>query len=371
MFRLLIYILPIILLFACSKEEDTLTLPTSNDYAQGYAFEERDNYKIVEVRNPWDTLKVLQRYILLPKGEEIPQEIPQGVIIHTPVERAVVYGSIHCGMIKELGNFDAIAGICDVHYNADADLKKRVTEGSVADLGSSFLPDVEKIVSLSPEIIIVSSYEDKGEDKVSNLGIPVVEMTDYMESSPLGRTEWLKFMAMLFDKDEVADSLFKITEVEYKRLAELGRRAENKPTLFCELKTGGVWYQPGGESYMAQLYRDAGIDYLWKDNKDKGSISLSFEDVFAKASKADLWLIKYATERDKTLSSLTKEYAPYEYFKPYLNKSVWAVNALKVPFYEEMPLYPHYILRDLMIVAHPEMFSEIDTTRYYKRMTDE
>lgn len=371
MFRLLIYILPIIFLLSCSNKEESLTLPPSNDYARGYAFEERDNYKVVEVCNPWDTLKVLQRYILLPKGEKIPQDIPQGVIIRTPVERTAVYGSVHCAMIKELGNFDAIVGICDINYNADADLKKRVIEGLVADLGSSFLPDVEKIVSLSPEIIIVSAYEDKGEDKVSNLGIPVVEMTDYMESSPLGRTEWLKFMAMLFDKEEVADSLFKTTEFEYNRLAELGRSSVNKPSLFCELKTGGVWYQPGGRSYMAQLYHDAGIEYLWNDNKDKGSISLSFEDVFARASKADLWFIKYAAEKDKTLYSLIKEYAPYEYFKSYRNKSVWAVNALKVPFYEEMPLYPHYILRDLMIVAHPEMFPKTDTTRYYKRMTDE
>lgn len=360
------------LLLACSEEEvEYVTLSPSNDYARGYAFESRKNYKVVEIRNPWDTLKLLQRYILVPRGAEIPEGLPKGSIIRTPVKSAIVYESIHCGMIKELGVSDVIKGICDVDYNADNDLKKRVAEGSVANLGNSHLPDVEKIVSISPEIVILSAYQDRATDKVSKLGIPIIEMSDYMESTPLGRTEWLRFMSMLFEKEELADSLFKDTEKEYMKLAELGRKANNKPTLFCELKTGGVWYQPGGESYMAQLYRDAGINYLWSDNKDKGSISLSFEEVFARGVGADLWFIKYANDKDETLKSLAKKFAPYQQFSPYRNKTVWAVNSLKVPFYEEMPLYPHYVLRDLMIVAHPEMFSETDTTRYYKIMADE
>lgn len=370
--RVLIYILPIFLLLACSKAgNNNITIPTSNDYAQGFAVEVHNDYKVVEVRNPWDTLKILQRYILLPKNVDLSDEMPRGTIIRTPVERAVVYASLHCGMINELGKSDAIVGICDVHYNADDNLKSRVTNGEIADLGSSFLPDIEKIISVSPEIIILSPYKDRDEDKVSQLGIPIVEMADYMESVPLARTEWLKFISMLFDCEEVADSIFSTTKTEYLRLKELGSGVSHKPSLFCELKTGGVWYQPGGESYMAQLYRDAGIDYLWSDNSNKGSISLSFEEVFARASNADLWFIKYAEESDKTLNSLINEYALYENFKPYKSKSVWGINALKVPFYEEMPLYPHYVLRDLMIVAHPEMFEESDTTRYFKKLEDE
>ena len=371
MFRQLIYILLPLLLVACSKTAGNRTIPASNKYAQGYAVEKCDGYSVVEVRNPWDTLKVLQRYILVPKKSDLSDEMPQGVIVRTPVTSAAVYASLHCGMIKELGREGAITGICDVHYNADADLKRRVEEGEVADLGSSFLPDVEKIISISPEVIIVSPYKDKGEDKVSRLGIPIIEMADYMESVPLARTEWIKFLSMLFECEDIADSLFRSTETEYNRLAEIGRSMKEQPTLFCELKTGGVWYQPGGDSYMAQLYRDAGIDYLWSDNIDKGSISLSFEEVFARSVDADLWIMKYADERDKTLKSLKEEYPPYENFAPYKTKNVWGVNALKVSFYEEMPMYPHYVLRDLMLVAHPEMFLSSDTTRYFKKLRDE
>ena len=371
MFRRVIYILQLVVFVACSKGTSDITIPASNDYAQGYAVEKFDDYTVVEVRNPWDTLKVLQRYVLVSKNVELSDEIPDGVIVRTPVERVAVYASLHCGMIKDLGKVESIIGICDVHYNADSDLKRRVELGDVADLGSSFLPDVEKIISISPEIIIVSPYKDKGEDKVSRLGIPVVEMTDYMESVPLARTEWIKFMAMLFECEEVADSIFKATETEYNHLSEIGRGIEKKPTLFCELKTGGVWYQPGGDSYMAQLYRDAGIDYLWSDNKDKGSISLSFEEVLARGAEADLWIMKYAEEQDKTLKYLKEEYPPYQNFKPYKTKNIFGVNALKVPFYEEMPLYPQYVLRDLMLVAHPEMFLEKDTTRYFKKLQDE
>lgn len=371
MFKRVIYIFLLLILVACSKKTDDRTILHSNDYAEGYAVETFDGYTVVEVRNPWDTLEILQRYILVPKTSELSDEMPDGVVVRTPVERAAVYASLHCGMIKELRKEHTITGICDVHYNADLDLKRRVEVGEVADLGSSFLPDVEKIISIAPEVIIVSPYKDKGDDKVSRLGIPVIEMADYMESLPLARTEWIKFLSMLFECEELADSIFQATEDEYNTLAKVGRSIENRPTLLCELKTGGVWYQPGGESYMAQLYRDAGIDYLWSDNKDKGSISLSYEEVFARGAGADLWLMKYADENDKTLKSLVEEYPPYANFKPCSDKNVWGVNALKVPFYEEMPLYPHYVLRDLMLMAHPEMFLESDTTRYLKKLSDE
>ena len=371
MFRQISYILLLIVLVACSKKESDRIVHTTNTYAEGFAVEKFDGYSVVEVRNPWDTIKVLQRYILVPKSGDLCDEMPDGVVVRTPVERVAVYASLHCGMIAELGKSETIIGICDVHYNADNNLKRRVADGEVADLGSSFLPDVEKIISIAPEVIIVSSYKDKRDDKVSRLGVPMIEMADYMESVPLARTEWIKFIAMLFDCEERADSLFNKTEIEYNDLAKLGREKKNRPTLFCELKTGGVWYQPGGESYMAQLYRDAGIDYLWNDNKEKGSISLSFEEVFARGADADLWIMKYAEERDKTLKSLKEEYPPYENLGPYKAKRVWGVNALKVPFYEEMPLYPQNVLRDLMLVAHPEMFSSADTTRYFKKLKDE
>lgn len=371
MLKQLTYILFLFILISCSRVGNERTIPLSNDYAEGYAVEKFDEYTVVEVQNPWDTLKALQRYILVPKERELPNSLPEGVVVRTPVESVAVYASLHCGMIKELGKEHTITGICDVYYNADLDLKQRVERGEVADLGSSFLPDVEKIISISPEVIIVSPYKDKGDDKVSRLGIPIIEMADYMESVPLARTEWIKFMALFFECEDIADSIFNATKTEYNLLAEVGRSMKNRPTLFCELKTSGVWYQPGGDSYMAQLYYDAGMDYLWSDNSDKGSISLSYEEVFSRGAESDLWIMKYAEERDKTLKTLKEEFAPYENFASFKNKNVWGVNALKVPFYEEMPLYPHYVLRDLMLIAHPEMFAESETTRYFKKLQDE
>lgn len=364
-------LLLVVVMFACKKQEHYLTIAPSNDYAQGFAVASYDGYKVVEVRNPWDTLKVLQRYILVPKNRTIPEQIPQGAVIRTPVEKAVVFASLHCGMLSTLSRSEAIVGVCDAHYVADETLKARVATGEVVDLGSSFLPDMESMILTEPEVIILSPYEDRTEDKAMQLGVPVVEMSDYMENTPLARAEWIKFLALLFDCEQVADSIFANTLNEYESLAEIGRKMENCPTLFCELKTGGVWYQPGGESYMAQMYRDAGINYLWSDNRDKGSISLSFEEVLSKGSNANLWFIKYAEESDKSLKSLASEYAPYANFRAYKDKSVWGVNALKVPFYEEMPLYPQYVLRDLMLIAHPQLFEEGDTTRYYKRLNNE
>ncbi len=372
MSRVIIYILPLFFAVACTIGLDKKkTITVSNVYAKCFAVKEFDDFKVIEVVNPWDSATLLQRYILVPKENDIPANIPSGTIVRTPISRAAVYASLHCGMMREIGVDSTIVGVCDVHFIADKSLKERIKNGEIADMGSSFLPDVEKIISLSPEVIIVSPYQDGSYGKVEQLGIPIIEMADYMEDTPLARTEWLKFIAMLFECEDVADSIFSATETEYLRLSEIGRNVKNKPSLFCELKTGGVWYQPGGASYMAQLYRDAGINYLWSDNAEKGSISLSFEEVLMRGANADLWFIKYADEKDKTISSLLQEYAPYSNFKSCNGGNVWGVNGLKVSFYEDMPIYPHLVLRDFMIIAHPEIFSLTDTTKYYKRLKNE
>ena len=145
--------------------------------------------------------------------------------------------------------------------------------------------------------------------------------------------------------------------------------ADSRPTLFGELKTGGVWYQPCGGSYMAALYRDAGIDYLWSDTPGTGSLSLSFEEVLSRAARADLWVFKYADEtRDRRLSDLYREFAPYAEFDAFNNGGVWGCNSVKYPFFEDLAVSPDRVLRDFMLMAHPELFSADDTTCYFKRI---
>lgn len=360
-----------LLLMACGGNRnvqpysDVDSTSYSVNYADGFSINHRPGYIEVKVRDPWDTTRFLQNYILVRKDSPLPASLPEGTIVRTPVSRVAVYSSVHCSMLGRLGNLADIAGVCESHYIAIPDIKKGILENRIADLGESYAPDIEKIIDLNPDIIIASPFQNTSYGKVEKLGIPIVECSDYMEPTPLGRAEWIRFLGLFFDKELLSDSIFRETESSYLALKEKVAREAKRPTVVSEMKTGPVWYVPGGNSYMARLFADAGADYFWKDVPQTGSLSLSFESVFNKARQADFWLVKYNRAEDMTLGDLKKDYATNANFEAFKKGNVWGSNSAKVPFYEEVPLHPDYLLEDFIRIFHPGLLPG-DSLRYFK-----
>jgi iron complex transport system substrate-binding protein len=190
-----------------------------------------------------------------------------------------------------------------------------------------------------------------------------------METSPLGRAEWIRFLALFFDKQTLADSLFHETVKSYNQLKELTAHVTSRPTLLTETIYQGIWYLPGGNSYMAHIYRDAGADYLWKDDTSSGSLlALPFESVLDKAEKADFWLLKYNNPRDMTYRELAQNYPNYTFFDAFKRRNIYVCNTGKVTYYEELPIHPDYVLKDMVWIFHPELLPDYQP-RYYKKMT--
>ena len=154
-------------------------------------------------------------------------------------------------------------------------------------------------------------------------------------------------MALLFGKEVMADSIFRETEDRYLELKELAKTVTNRPTVISEKKFGSSWYMPAGDSYVAHLYNDAGADYIFKDLPGAGSTPLAFETVLDKAIHANMWLIKYNQTNDMTYKDLRTEYTPYENFDAFKNRRIYTCNTGIVPYYEEFPIHPDYLLKDL------------------------
>jgi iron complex transport system substrate-binding protein len=165
----------------------------------------------------------------------------------------------------------------------------------------------------------------------------------------------------------LADSLFRETAAYYNQLKELSTHVDRQPSVFTETIYSGVWYLPGGQSYMAHLFRDAGADYLWKDDTSTGSIALSFESVLDKAEKADFWLIKYNTPQDMTYEALKQNYPNYAFFDAFKRRNIYICNTGKVPYYEELPIHPDFVLKDMVGLFHPELLPDYQT-KYYDKM---
>ena len=370
-------------------------------------------YAEVNVANPWKAGTLLHRYILIPKGEEGDKTVTRLALqrtsgmgcttdtVRTPVERSAVFIAPHCQLMYELGCQQAIRGVCDLNYINIPDVRKRAASSgnasagnSIVDCGSSMAPDIERIIALKPEAILVSPFENSGGyGKLDKLHIPIIEAADYMESSPLGRAEWMKFYGMLFGKDKNisttaagkaseaavgkaseatlpascelrADSLFAQIEKEYLDLkAEAGKLPKGL-SILTERKTGNVWYVPGGQSTIGILLKDANARYIFSDDQHSGSLPMSPEQILAKGSQVDVWAFKYFGGAPLSQAQLLQEYDGYKALAAFSRGNIYQVDTSMVPYFELTSFHPELLLREFIILAHGERFGKL---RFYKK----
>lgn len=361
--------LVLILLISCyngntqRQQETGDTIPMK--YARLITLIQQDSFKVAILQNPWQPEKILHRYVLVGKDQTLPKNLPEGTVIRTPVNRAVVYSSVHYSLLEQIKATDCVDGVCDAEYILNPDLQAKIRSGSIHNYGSSMNPNIEQIMEQHPEILMPSPFEQSGSyGKLGKLGIPIVECADYMETSALGRAEWMRFYGMLFGKEHQTDSLFQRIETEYNRLKELASGSRQKPSLLCEMKTGANWFVPGGNSTSGQLYQDAGAQYVFAHLENSGAIPLPFEAVLEQAEDADVWLIKYNQKEPLSYRQLKQDYEPYTRFKAWKEKRIYGCNTQYIPFYEETPFQPHLLLKDLICLLHPELLPG-ERSRYF------
>lgn len=348
-------------------------------------------YAEVTIANPWKEGTLLHRYILVPKGEEGNKTVARLAMqrsagarcvtdtVRTPVENSAVFTSPHCQLLYELGCGQAIRGVCDLDYINIPDVKKRAasagnhgSSSAIVDCGSSMAPDIERIIALKPEAILVSPFENSGGyGKLDKLHIPLIEVADYMEASPLGRAEWMKFYGMLFEKSDAkdskteissskagifqskADSLFAKIEKEYLNLKAAAKKLPAGLSVLTERKTGSVWYVPGGQSTIGILLKDANARYIFSEDQHSGSLAMSPEQILAKAKNIDVWAFKYFGGKPLSRSQLLQEYAGYKSLAAFGSSRIYQVDTSREPYFEITSFHPEVLLREFILLSHP------------------
>ncbi len=338
-------------------------------YAQGYLVEKTDDYTAITLRNPWDTAQVLKKYVLVSKDKELPANLPSGILVRTPLSRVIAYSTIHCSTLEELQSIDIVKGVCESQYIDIPYIKENVANGNIPDLGIANSPDIERLILLEPEAIFSTPIQGQVYGQVEKLGIPMIETPDYMENTPLGRAEWIRFYSLFLENESFADSLYNQTVTAYLAIKEKVSSITNRPTVFTDLMYGSVWYTAGGESFMANMLHDAGANYVWKESKTSGSTPLAFETVLDKAGDANFWLMKYNQPKDMTYTQLPRENKGYANFDAYKNRNIWGCNTGRITYYEDLPIHPDYILQDFAAIFHPELFPDY-TLQYYSKLAE-
>lgn len=336
-------------------------------YAKGFTVDLYSDYKVVTVRNPWDTTKILQKYILVDKSRDLPQNLPEGIVVRTPLSEVVAYSTIHSSTLAELHKENTIKGVCEPEYISVPYVQDGVKNGTILNLGQASNPNVEKIIEVDPEAIWATPIEGQSYGNISKSGIPILETPDYMEPTPLGRAEWIRLYSLFYNNEAYADSLFNKTVQNYLAIKEKVNSTSIRPTVFSDLMYRGVWYIPGGDSFISKMYEDAGARYVWSDDKRNSSSPYPFEQVLNDAGEAQFWLIKYNKPVDLTYQRLEKEYKPYSYFEVFKLRNIYECNTNYKKYYEDLPIHPDYILKDLASVFHPELFPDY-RPKYYTKM---
>ena len=352
----------------------------ASDAAEGIDYQ----YAEAIIANPWKAGTMLHRYILIPKGKEgdktvamLARRRSMGArcttdTVRTPVESNLVFTAPHCQLLTELGCQNAITGVCDKDYINIPDIKSRAQADAkvahpIMDCGSSMQPDIERIIALHPEALLISPFENSGGyGKLDKLRIPVIETTDYMETSPLGRAEWIKLYGLLLGSSK-ADSLFSAIEKEYLQLKAEAAKLPLGLSILTERKTGNVWYVPGGKSTMGILLRDAHARYIFADDTHSGSLSMSPEQIIAKGNQVDVWAFKYFGGNALTKQDLLAEYQGYQALKAFQTGTVYETDTSCEPYFELTSFHPEILLREFIILSHPEAGDKFGKLRFYKK----
>lgn len=342
------------------------------EYARHITIVKHDGYTTAELSNPWRKDGVLHRYVLVSRKDSARMaskvSAMDGTVVYTPVGRGVMFSAPHCYLMGEIGAADAVSGVCDLNYINLPYLHKAVSEGRVADCGNGMSPSVERIVSVSPDALFVTPFEGVNYGQLANIGVPLVECADYMETSALGRAEWMKFYGMLVGREHEADSLFAVVKRNYADYSNKAMKSALRPRVITERVVGGVWYCPGGESSMGQLLCDAGVDYVFADDKHSGSLSLSPEKVIEKAATADWWLFVNSGAGNLDRNGLLTEYEGYKMIKAYREGHVLeCVPSISNPYFEQISFRPDFLLADFISWFHPELHV-LPSAHYYKLM---
>jgi iron complex transport system substrate-binding protein len=349
-------------LLSCNSKKNSATNSENTlvaKYAVGFKVTIVGNSKLVEVKQPYQNATSGYQYLLVPTGEEPPTHDETTQVITVPVENIVCTSTTHIPLLDYINETEKLIGFPTTDYISSEKMRKRIDQGKVKDLGIDKGMNIEMLYTLKPSLVMgYTMTKDLGQlKKIQELGIPVVINAEYLEKHPLGRAEWIKFMALFFGKENEADSVFAEIEKEYLNTMQLVSEAKNKPTVLSGIVYGDAWFMPGGQNYAAKLLKDAGCEYLWAFDSTNGFLQLSFESVYAKAKEADLWI---GVGSFKNLSEIKATEERYALFKPFKEQQVYSYDARKgakggSEFLELGYLRPDLILKDLVKIAHPEL----------------
>ena len=326
-------------------------------YAKGYTVKTMpDGVRLVDVADPQkdkDRMPATYHFALVPKN--VKATLPEGYTeVRVPIDRTIVMTMLQLSNFTALNAHDVVKGITGTKNLFNKDILRRVKEGDIVKIGMEGDFDPELILAANPQVIFISPFKRGGYDVIQETGITLIPHLGYKELDPLGQAEWIKYVAMFIGKEKEADKLFAEIEQRYLELKQKVAATKERPTVFSGEMHGGNWYAVGGKNHLAQIFRDAGAEYVMKDN-NTGGVPIEYEKMYATAANADYWRILNSFPGDFSYDALKASEPRNALFKAFKDHHVIYCNMKKTPYYETSPVSPDVVLADLVAIFHPEL----------------
>lgn len=365
-------LLSLILCVACTKHTAVVVetfepSKAETHYADLLQMQELEEGRVLcRIMDPWRTETIVAQYLLVSRTDTYWSETLKhtydetygpSTLLRTPLQHMTLTAGCHAWLMSELNALDGVSVMCDTSYVMSAEVKQWLRTHDVKDGGTSNSPNVEIMLQAQCDAVWISPLSTSNTSLLpSHVNLPIIYCADYMENSPLGRAEWMKFYGRLAGQGQAADSLFQLVATRYDSIAHstpstppsTPSTTPSPPSLLPELPYGATWYVPGGRSTSAQLYQDAGYSYPWAEDTHAGSLSLSPEAVLTKAGECDVWYFKYMNEGgDWTMNDFLKQNPYYSQFKAAKMGEVWGCNTAVSDFFDVTPFRPDLLLESL------------------------
>jgi iron complex transport system substrate-binding protein len=354
-----------VFLIRCKQEAPTkeeVKKHNSVKYATGFSIEKHEGYTVLEVTNPWPNATKKFTYILQKAGATLPKNSTKdAVVISVPVKKIVVTSTTHIPSLEMLGVENSLVGFPKLDYISSKKVRDLIHQNKITELGNNQSLNIEQLLQLQPDVIIGYGLDNSNPVliNVERSGLKVMFNGDWNEQNPLGKAEWIKFFGALYDKSDLANTLFEQIEKEYQKTLNLVQKTTKRPTVLAGDIFEDKWYLPQGTSWAATFLKEAKGTYLWANTKGTGSLGLSFETVLDRGKDADIWI---TSGQFSTLNEMTHSNPHYEQFKAFKIKNVYSFNRKKgekggVLYYELAPNRPDIVLKDIVKILHPELLN--------------
>ena len=341
-------------------------------YATGFCVRDSADVRLVEVGSPTPlsataSLRQGGKYhFALVHSDDV--AVPEGYTkVRVPITSTICMTALQLSNFTILDAHDVVKGLTGTKNLFNEDILQRVKDGRIVKIGMEGNFDTEMVLAANPQVIFISPSKRGGYDAIKETGITLVPHLGYQELNPLGQAEWMKFIGMFIGKEREANEVFAGIEGRYQQLKSQtsNLKPEDRPTVTSGEMHYGNWHAVGGKNYLAQIFRDAGADYVINDEETSGE-NLEFEKMYALAANADYWRILNSFPGEFSYEALKAAEPRNELFKAFKERKVIYCNMKQQPYYEISPVEPDVLLKDFVAIFHPELVEPDYKPKYYK-----